>query len=189
MNFIKNSLMSMVALVALTSVAVATDLPTKKGPPPAPTAIYTPYDWSGPYLGLNAGVTIPNSLHNSVDAYGGLAGIDAGYNYQYNHYVLGVQGNVDYTKINQFNQPNAVLTSADLLAGYSFDRFLPYVKGGAAYYSQWNNNVGWNLGAGLKYALTYNIGLFSEYDYYNLGVFNGNKLNTSVVRTGFEYKF
>ena len=41
--------------------AIAADMPVEKAPPPAPVAYY---DWSGAYIGFNAGgVWHKNSLH------------------------------------------------------------------------------------------------------------------------------
>ena len=186
-SFVKSTMISMAAMLAVIGVASAADLPTKKGAPPAPTAV-APFNWSGLYAGINAGITAPNSsLNNSV--YGGLIGVDAGYNYQYGPYVLGVEASSSYAKIKQFNQPTVALTDADLVAGYSLGGLLPYVKGGAAYATDWNNRLGWNLGAGVKYAVSYNVDVFGEYDYYDLGKNGGNKLTTSVVKAGVEYKF
>ena len=58
----KNSLLlSFVALGALTSSAIAADLPTKKGPPPAPTIVMAPYSWAGFYVGVNGGYADPTA--------------------------------------------------------------------------------------------------------------------------------
>lgn len=191
-SFVKSSMISVAAIIAAVGIANATDLPSKRGfsffPAPPKPVVEQPYDWSGFYIGGNGELSIPNTTNDNT-VYGGLAGVNAGYNYQMDHYVFGVEGSTAYGKINQFNQPNAWLSSVDGVAGYAFDKVLPYVKAGPSYYSNWNNNVSWNVGAGVKFGLTKNVDVFSEYDYYNLGKSNGNKLNTSLVKLGAEYKF
>jgi outer membrane immunogenic protein len=59
----KKLALTTVSLLAIASSALAADLPTKKSPPPAPTA-----DWQGLYVGLNAGGIWANnnSLNNTT---------------------------------------------------------------------------------------------------------------------------
>lgn len=77
--------------------------------------------------------------------------------------------------------------SGRIKAGVAFDRFLPYVAGGVSYANvsmnepnfgggvllgQMTGNanlIGWNIGAGLNYAVTDQIILGAEYRYTNFG--------------------
>ena len=69
----KSLLLSCVALGALASSALAADLPTHKGPPPAPTIVMAPYSWSGFYVGVNGGYADPTAKL-SVSSPGGVWG-------------------------------------------------------------------------------------------------------------------
>ena len=57
----KSLLLSFVALSALASSAFAADLPTHKGPPPAPSIVMAPYSWAGFYVGVNGGYADPTA--------------------------------------------------------------------------------------------------------------------------------
>jgi outer membrane immunogenic protein len=113
--------------VALTQIASAADLgrPVYKAPPPAPPPVF---NWTGFYIGGNAGydwndvgvnssfscpaglaadcsVTVPANLANitaassgSISALGFTGGVQAGYNWQVNSVVLGLE-----TDFNAFN--------------------------------------------------------------------------------------
>jgi outer membrane immunogenic protein len=68
--------------------------------------------------------------------------------------------------------------------GYAFDRFLGYVRGGAAWerdnywatqtmlglpYTARDTRSGWTIGVGGEYAFTNFLSAFVEYNYYNFG--------------------
>ena len=157
----KQTLILSTALSAiLAQGAFAADLPTKKGPPPAP-AVAAPFSWPGFYLGGNLGYVFdPDRVYDLSGQYGHLfnggsdtlnpsgivGGLQAGYNYQIQNFVLGVEGDLDWTGATQsrsgvlgggetLGQPvhsTSLPFFADLRArlGYAFDRLLPYVTGG-----------------------------------------------------------
>ena len=159
----KSSLLASTALCAiLAPSAFAADLPTKKGPPPAPVA--APFSWTGFYIGGNVGGLWSR---NTVDASGGysfgssaitsdrrdpfgvVGGVQAGYNYQFQRFVVGVEGDLDWSGAkSDVNYPGffsissaAASRSASLpffadlrgRVGYAFDRFLPYVTAGVVF--------------------------------------------------------
>ena len=178
----KSLLLSFVALGALASSAFAADLPTHKGPPPAPTIVMAPYSWSGFYVGVNGGyadptaklsVSSPDGVWSSdpdwvpspygpgiagvgaanIGLHGFIGGAQAGYNYQINNFVLGVEADADYmnlngsyatTKYNDYTDDSgrqywaSGSASVDSLftlrarAGLAFDRLLVFVTGGVA---------------------------------------------------------
>jgi outer membrane immunogenic protein len=155
----KKILQGVVALIALGvgASAFAADLP------PAPvykTPVMTPayYDWSGFYVGLNAGgasshlcwdnvniVAVREGCHNAT---GGLAGGQIGFRWQSGAWVFGVEGQGDWANLKGSNAstlaffPGAPLvtnqTKVNALglftgqAGYAWDNVLFYVKGGVA---------------------------------------------------------
>src|SRR5215468_7424842 len=96
----KNQLLRIAVLAAIggTAVAHAADVPTKA--PPAPIAA-PPYNWSGFYVGANFGGAWTNGNLNipNNSFYGGLTefigGVQAGYNFQAGHLLLGVEGDFD----------------------------------------------------------------------------------------------
>ena len=98
-----------VALVAGTH-AFAADLPPPMAPPPRAPAAYVPvspaYNWSGFYIGVNAGYGFGDSTWNtplaapstspSFGVNGEMAGATLGWNYQIGQIVLGIEGDYDW---------------------------------------------------------------------------------------------
>jgi outer membrane immunogenic protein len=145
----KRALLASTALCAFVAQgAFAADLPTTKGPAPAPVA--APFSWTGFYVGANlGGLWSRDSAYESGASYpsdkltpsGVVGGLQAGYNYQIRSFVLGVEGDVDRSSAKSNDDVNWILFDrhsaslpffADLRGrlGVAFDRFLPYVTGG-----------------------------------------------------------
>ncbi|MBX9741578.1 MAG: porin family protein [Beijerinckiaceae bacterium] len=154
----KKLLLISTALAAMTASAVAADLPRRGAPAPylAAAPLFT---WTGFYVGLNAGAAFGNSssmtdlngynLLNEVTGLGSktsfTGGAQAGFNYQINSFVVGVEGDINYLDHKQ----TALVASAPLdsfvrargsylatvraRAGVAFDRALIYVTGGFAF--------------------------------------------------------
>lgn len=99
------TLLSAALLVAATSVAAnAADLNYKAAP-----MAQSVYNWTGFYLGGTAGGGIANSEHLDRDAFDGsdlgntkfqegfgTVGLTAGYNWQFGHTVLGIEGDYNF---------------------------------------------------------------------------------------------
>jgi outer membrane immunogenic protein len=158
---IRNGLLTCVAVVALATGALAADLPTRKGPPPAPA--YAPFSWTGFYIGVNGGygwgsagnTTLSNNLGVALaptagpQPAGGFGGAQAGYNWQTGMFVLGAEADIQGAAIN--NSFTRTLDAAgDVLhakqdidmfgtvrarGGFAIDQFLIYATGGFAYAS------------------------------------------------------
>jgi outer membrane immunogenic protein len=150
----KKSILSLVALIAFSGIAVAADMPVK-GVAPA----YAPVvNWTGFYLGGHIGGAWSNT--NATDPTGATfaplgAGIDVngsgfagggqlGYNWQTGSFVFGVQADMTWTGINaSANDPFApglaLNNKSDWLGtvtgriGYAWNNVLFYGKGGAAW--------------------------------------------------------
>ncbi|WP_342359493.1 outer membrane protein [Terrarubrum flagellatum] len=152
----KKLLLASAALVAISSAAFAADLPSRKGPPPAP--VYVPaFSWTGFYVGLQGGyswgrvtgtsTTAPGGLFlgsYGYDANGGLFGAHAGYNYQFTpNLVAGIEGDIEWADLKKTG-----IASTGLLAertkldwqgsvrgrfGFALDRALIYATGGVAF--------------------------------------------------------
>ena len=190
--------------LALASGAQAADLaarPVYKAPIAAP-----PWTWAGFYVGVNVGVAgartnistpgdtyvfPPSASFNSTQT-GVIGGIQAGYNWQFNNIVLGVEGDVSAASVNRSTSPGAlsfiigdrfdgnmsVLGTVRGRIGYAFDRTLLYGTGGAAFAnlkdqyfsppfpftaSASSSASGWAAGVGAEFALSGNWTAKAEY--------------------------
>jgi outer membrane immunogenic protein len=183
--------------------ALAADLPQPGPPPPRVPSTYVPttapvYNWSGIYFGINGGYAFGSSNWTSpglpstgaFSTNGFLVGGTLGGNYQWGQFVLGIEGDGDWTNLtgttsNTSCSVFACTTQSDWLAtvrgraGYAFDRILVYGTGGAAFgnlqassgtlpFSS-STQVGWTAGAGIEAALSPNWTAKVEYLYVDLG--------------------
>ncbi|MFL6800088.1 MAG: outer membrane protein [Xanthobacteraceae bacterium] len=204
--------------------------PLYKGPPP-PLAYYS---WTGCYVGAHLGGLWAHKdwtygvpvfrAAGGHDADGVLGGVQAGCNLQMaGPWVFGLQGDYAWTNASGSNADSAFpefsdqsqirsLGSVTARAGYAWDRFLGYVKGGGAWehdnYAFLFGGVttatasetrgGWTVGLGGEYAILPNLTGFIEYDYYNFGtrtlIFSDAsvvdiKESKSVLKGGLNFKF
>jgi outer membrane immunogenic protein len=139
-------------LLSATTVAAA-DLPV-----PAATPQWSwdrhvqAYDWTGPYVGINAGGTLgvsnqtqmfaPWSSTGAFDLRGGLLGGTAGYNVQLGNAVFGLEGDIDWVSSRGSCRAGAIVcsTASDYLAtgrarlGFTFQsNLVGYLTGGVAF--------------------------------------------------------
>ena len=141
------------AALALTAgPALSADLPTRKGPPPAPAPIAAPFSWTGFYLGDDIGGawgTAEETFSNGAptgdsNPSGVIGGGYVGYNQQFGQFVAGVEGDIAASSVAgsfanatggtsvggaSFDWEGAVRARA----GMAFDRALLYVAGGVAF--------------------------------------------------------
>jgi outer membrane immunogenic protein len=154
----KRFLLSTVGLIALemAAPALAADLPPAQTYTKAPAYVAAVYDWSGLYIGANAGygssrdcwnlvtpgtnVLTPEGCHKAT---GGVAGGQIGYRWQIGTWVLGLEGQGDWAGLtgSNVNTLSAALNDRTQVnafglmtgqAGYAWNNALFYVKGGAA---------------------------------------------------------
>ena len=187
------------ALALAAGGALAADLPGRRAAP-APVSVLSPvpvYNWTGFYAGVNGGADFATYTSRGRSVFkrgtGGLIGGTLGYNYQVNQFVVGVEGDFDYSGIgNKRTLANGATTKATVSslatvrarAGFAADRALVYVTGGyaggnvkasindpanAIFASRSDFRSGYVLGAGIEYAFTNNISAKAEYDYISLG--------------------
>ena len=181
----KYSFLASTALCAvLAPNANAADLPTVKGPPPAPSMAATPFSWNGFYIGANlGGLWSQDSLTtdfgfvpgtDTLNPAGVLGGVQAGYNVQISNVVLGVAGDLDWSSA-RTSAANVFATTGvshstslpffgDLRGriGYAFDRFLPYVTGGVVF-ADLRNQINAPGSVGRSEATGWTIGVGAEY--------------------------
>lgn len=160
----KKFLLGAVSLVALgiAAPASAADLAARTNYTKAPAVFAPVYDWSGFYVGLNAGggwshncwdlnsvagiAVVPAVAEGCHSATGAMAGAQVGYRWQSANWVFGVEAQGDWASLTGSNQSSpAALTSVitnqtkvDAIGlftgqvGYTWNNVLWYVKGGAA---------------------------------------------------------
>jgi len=151
------------AVVALTAsqAASAADL-ARRAPPPAPAYVPPPpppFSWTGFYIGGNLGVAwtdgnvccddfgnSPSISQNAVFTGGGQVGA----NYQWNWFVLGVEGDFDWLA-NNHNSSNTLSIAGHSLQFSANDRWIATVTGRVGYafnWGTWGGAPGWGLGNG-----------------------------------------
>jgi outer membrane immunogenic protein len=189
-----------IATVAAIAPVVAADLPQPPPPMPrAPAFVPVPvYNWSGLYVGINGGYGFGSSnwtnsvLGNSgnFDLSGGVVGGTIGANWQFSQFVIGVEGDIDWSGIKGSTSnglcagiacttKNTWLSTFRARAGFAADRVLFYgtaggavgsiQASGAGFTNTDSSQFGWTAGAGLEGALTDNLTARIEYLYIDLG--------------------
>jgi outer membrane immunogenic protein len=138
--------------------AFAADLPQPLPPAPRAPAFVPPppFTWTGVYVGINGGygwgnVKLSDGFGDSTsfNSNGGLVGGTLGFNYQWNWFVAGFEGDIDWSgqKFNQnfsdaafggttlatFNYKNDVLSTFAARFGVAADHTLFYGKAGGAW--------------------------------------------------------
>ncbi len=199
-------------------VASAADMPVKAPAYKAPVAAPV-YDWTGLYIGGHAGYGLAIDKHTAVTANpdfpagfafntanieGAIWGGQIGFNYQISRWVFGIEGEYSRTNITgdttTFSPVVAGVrtvtnSKVDWIAtvtgrvGYTWNNWLGYVKGGAAWIQATGGSDlsdatgtiitghpvgtqrrdGWTVGAGLEYGFLNNWSAKIEYDYLDFG--------------------
>lgn len=218
------------ALLSTASVAYAADVVAPEEPAPI---VETPiFSWTGAYIGIVGGYnwgktdwTFTDTGDNAdFDTNGGSIGGTVGYNYQLpNNIVLGLEADVSWSGADgSVTCPNPAFSCDSEVnwygtvrprLGYAYDRFLPYITGGAAFgnvelttrdtvtgdsVSDDQTRFGWAAGVGLEYAFTDQLTAKVEYLHIDLGkddyTLSGGapaeaKWKSDGVRIGLNYKF
>jgi outer membrane immunogenic protein len=213
----------MAATMASPSFAADLPRPVYKAP------IYVaPFSWTGFYVGINGGYgwgksSWTNAAVSTSDftVKGPLIGGTVGYNLQTGSWVWGLEADLDASFIKGSTTATALCGAAGCETrnrwlgtgrgriGYAWDRFLPYITGGAAFgdikmtngagVSENKSKLGYALGAGVEYAF---LGAWSakvEYLYVDLGKANCGvatcgistdvKFNSHLAKIGVNYRF
>jgi len=199
----RDFLMATVAATTLLggSLARAADLPQKMPPAAAPAVVTEqPFSWSGVYAGGNigAGWSNPTLTYSPTGTVWGLnqlgfvGGGQLGFNYQIGHAVLGVEGDADWTSLNnksglaggqQTRLGTPFVTTAAGRIGAAFGNWMLFAKGGGGWVDNtatlynaaggtlWTGShasPGWLAGGGLEYAFGRNWSVKAEYDFIGL---------------------
>ncbi|MDA9421243.1 MULTISPECIES: outer membrane protein [Bradyrhizobium] len=214
--------LSLLALLLGTAGVSAADLaarPYTKAPPPVVAA----YNWSGFYLGVHGGWiesdprfdfvgvghynTLPGQSFG-LKADGFMVGGHAGYNWQIDKFVLGIEGSGSYTDISTnaispffpasdtFHAKMRWMATVTPRLGVTTGPVLFYVKGGVAFADLWTRiedtfdynersetRVGWTVGGGLEWMATPNWIVGVEGNYYDFGNCCGGLQESRVLAT------
>jgi outer membrane immunogenic protein len=145
----KFALLAAFIVSAWSGVAFAADAITE--PAPAPLPVASTYNWSGAYIGLQVGGGWNDSRWSQIgsptfntNGSGAVYGGQIGYNYQFDKYVIGIEGDFAGSSVKGSNQCSTTSgsiceTKQDYLAsirgrvGYALDRFLIYGDAGVAF--------------------------------------------------------
>ena len=197
-------LISVVSVITLTQVASAADMPVKA--PPRVSAPPPVYNWTGFYVGGHVGYLWGRThveeegvvVEDGVATNGVVGGALAGYNWQYNQFVFGLEGDFGWTNADGTGVAAVIVTTTQLpntydfnwtshvrgRLGYAADRWLFFVAGGLAVADfnfhegaitttqqggRGGTYVGWSIGGGIEYAITQNLLGRIEYLYDNFG--------------------
>jgi len=210
------------AVIALMSTsAMAADLIIEQ---PEAVIPVSAFDWSGFYVGGSVGygwgdVTVDplDTAEGDSSAAGWLIGAQLGANAQFDSFVLGVEGDISWSNINNDSAVDSGpwfgevdvgwLASLRGRAGIAYDKVLFYATAGVAgagveYTDNQNGltgsgtHLGWTAGVGVEAALTDNVSVKLEYAYYDFGVvtYDTNvpddvSFNLNTVRAGVNFHF
>lgn len=223
MRFHCKAFATSVAFLAFSGAAWAAD-PVIMEPPAAPPVVSV-YDWTGPYIGIQGGYGWAD-LHAdgdfgtfSFDLDGFFLGGYAGYNVQFDQFVLGIEGDINKSWIDggvldpQVGPINAEIdwfASLRGRVGYAWDRTLIFGTAGVAFaklevefpntpaLNDSEHFTGWTIGAGLEHAFRENWLGRLEYRYYDFGdgSYAGGSdlrgdldLTMHTISVGLAYKF
>jgi outer membrane immunogenic protein len=164
------------ALALSAGLAAAADLPPPMSPAPAPMMSPVPiaYNWSGFYFGGHGGWAFGQGSFDDGAVIGGHVGV----NWQWNSFVLGVEGGGSWADLNGADS----LEDIRGRVGFAFDRFLAYGTGGGGF--QDFGDLGWVAGGGVDYALTDQLSVGVEYLHYEF-----DKDSADVVRGRLNWRF
>jgi outer membrane immunogenic protein len=208
-----NTAIAAFLMLGATGAASAADLPRKAPSYVAPSY----YDWTGFYIGANAGYGWTTTFAGNPRGFVG--GGQLGYNWQTGNFVVGIEGDIQYSALkSEVDLGGGVTGAAKIPAfatvrgrlGYAFDRALVYGTGGWAYTkteaslsgagvtisdSKWTS--GYALGAGLEYALWNRWTVKGEYLYVRsgdvsltlAGLTASGNYTVNVARVGLNYRF
>lgn len=176
----------------------------------APYTVSQPlaYSWAGLYIGGNLGYGFGSVSNSGAKPDGVTGGIQGGYNWQFNQFVVGVEGDLQGSGASDtfagWKFQNPWFGSLRGRVGYAMNNILFYGTGGLAFgelnasafgVTESHITAGWTAGVGAEVGLTQNWTARFEYLYTNLSeapftltsANNGFRFN--VVRLGVNYRF
>lgn len=196
------------AVAAVTSAAVAADLPRGSYAAPYSAAPMAAYNWMGPYIGANLGYQWGKTTNNPTEPAGIQGGVQAGYNWQNGQFVFGGETDIQLSGADDTFAPwkfsNPWFGTLRGRAGIALNNVLLYGTAGLAYggvrgevsgLSESRTHLGWTAGVGVEVGFTPQWSAKAEYLYVDLadrgysvtGTSNG--VESSILRLGLNYRF
>lgn len=177
MAFLKSVKLALVSGLLATSVAIAADIPSGKTaplPPVRPASLEPLF-----YVGAFGGGNLTEAKSWTGARVGAVVGVQP-------HRYVRLEGLYEYGwNSENANRSNSLFANA--IAQYPVGRVTPYVLAGAGYrWADMKNEAVWNVGGGLRYALTTNVEADLRYRYvadYDV------KNHQNVVTFGLNYRF
>ena len=190
-NFSVSIVCAVCAIVS--SAANAADIPRKALPYSSP--VYAPI-WTGFYAGVNAGYGWGTISSGGVSdtMKGFIGGGQLGYNWQIGSFVLGAEGDIQYSaqkRTESVTIAGVTVTGEEKIpyfgtargrVGYAFDSFMVYATGGAAWLnfktslsalgvtvSSETTKMGWTAGGGIEWMIMPRWSVKAEYLYMDAG--------------------
>jgi opacity protein-like surface antigen len=147
----RNTIAALAAVFGATS-AMAADLPGKSAPA-APSPIFASKSF---YAGVNGGAIVTDGINVNAPWTVGVVG---GYNItSIGPIGIAAEGTYDYTKDNTND------VAGNIVGGYSFGSVTPYALAGVGYrFADIRNEAIWNVGVGVKVAVTSSIDVDTRY--------------------------
>ena len=201
-------ILAAVVIVGFASTAFAADLPVKA---PARALIVPAFSWTGFYAGGQFGggwgnhdrtLLPPGTFANSYNSSGVIGGAYAGYNWQMQSFVFGLEADINGSGIKGDDGGAGGTTDESSLRwlgavrgriGIAFNQLLIYGTGGWAFgsirhtnnaapgQSFTNTRSGWTLGGGLEYAFNRNWSGRIDYRYVDLGTYTNAAPTNGVL--------
>lgn len=200
MRALKTAALAGVILLPMSVTAFAADAIMEQPPEPQPAPVEAAPQqiWTGPYAGIFLGHNWTNFEGINADSDGLSGGAYAGYNWQFNNYVFGLEADLGYSDVEESaggrSAQSELFGSARARAGVAFDPFLVYATGGLAVanaeYSELgdsdsNTHIGYTVGGGVEGLITENVTARLEYRYTDYGS-EDYTLNNSTFSGGYD---
>ncbi|MDF2984005.1 MAG: hypothetical protein K0Q69_3777 [Devosia sp.] len=199
----KTIALSSVLLIGAACAANAADLIIEDAPA-ADLAVVG--DWTGAYVGGHLGWVsgnvdwelVPPTDEGSYGIDGWLLGAQAGYNWQMDTFVLGLEGDVSLGDVTSDLDETGFIerqinweASLRARAGVSLDAILLYATAGVAvanstteifgFADDTQTHIGWTVGVGAEAMVSENVSVKAEYRYSDFGAADYELLPTPLV--------
>ena len=166
--------------------------------------------WNGAYVGANAGYQWGKTTGNPTNPSGIAGGLQAGYNWHIQNFVIGAEGDLQLSGADDVFAPwkfhNPWFGTLRARGGLAFSNVLVYGTLGFAFAgvraemptigaTESKTHTGWAAGLGMEVALTGNWSARAEYLYIDLSgrsyalTGTSNAIDSSFLRLGVNYRF
>ena len=203
----KKMFLAMILATTMAGTAAAADI--QRGPAPYYSAAPTSsFNWTGAYVGGNAGYQWGDITNSRVSPSGLEGGLQGGYNWQSGQFVYGAETDLQITGADDtfalYKFSNPWFGTLRGRAGFAYNNMLFYGTLGLAYgglkgefggLTEDKTHMGWTAGLGMEIGFAPNWSAKMEYLYMDLsnraysitGVTNGYEAN--MIRFGVNYHF